>query len=198
MGKRKGEDTPAKKRRRLPFVADLDRAEPFRSEDWRQLREQCRRITNGQEFYICQRVQRDEWMYVVHFAEEHQAKALEEWNRRERFSQRPVPKFGPTSEERAAFEQAAVAWGIRTGALRRTVQAWRRKSREGGSLLQCHSEAQKALRPYLPPDHGHFDMAQVFVSWAQREHGEWFYGRRLSVHGAHPLVDGCSPEKAKP
>lgn len=38
--------------------------------------------------------------------------------------------------------------------------------------------AQKVLGSYQPPpDHGHFDMTQVFVSWA-REHGDWFYGRR--------------------
>ena len=180
MSRRKGEDTPARKRRRLPHVADLGRADPFRREDWRQLEEQCSRITNGQEFHIRQRVQRDQWMYVVHFSEAHQAKALADWVRRQRFSERPAPTFGPSPDERTAFEQAAVAWGVRTGAIRRAVQAWRRKAHEGGSLLQCQTAAQMALRPYLPPDHGHFDMAQVFVSWVQREHGQWFYGRRSS------------------
>ena len=91
MSRRKGEDTPARKRQRLPHVADLGRADPFRREDWRELEEQCGRITNGQEFHICQRVQRDQWMYVVHFAEAHQAKALEDWVRRQRFSERPAP-----------------------------------------------------------------------------------------------------------
>lgn len=187
MSRRKGEDTPAKKRRRLPHVADLDREETFRSEDWKQLEEQCSRITNGREFFICQRIQRDKWMFVVHFAEAHQAKALEDWARRERFSQRPAPKFGPGAEERAAFEIAALAWGLRTGALRRTVQAWRRAYREGRSLLQAHSASQQALRSYLPPDHGYHDMAQVFVSWAQREHGDWFHGHRPQAdHPSRP------------
>jgi hypothetical protein len=40
----------------------------------------------------------DRYVPVVHFAEEHQAMALEEWLRRERFEERPVPKFGPSKE----------------------------------------------------------------------------------------------------
>jgi hypothetical protein len=40
----------------------------------------------------------DRYVHVVHFAEEHQAMALEEWLRRERFEERPVPKFGPSKE----------------------------------------------------------------------------------------------------
>jgi hypothetical protein len=151
MGRRKGEDTPAKKRRRLSHVAVVERSEPFAAADARLLEEECRRITNGQEFYRCMRWQIDRDVHVVHFAEAHQAVALEEWVRRNRFAERPAPKIGPSSAERAAFEAAAVMWGVRTGALRRLV---------------------------LPPAGGYIDMAELFVRWAKREHWHWFYGRR--------------------
>ena len=49
-----------------------------------------------------------------------------------------------------------------------------------------------ALRPYLAPEHGNFDMAQVFVSWAQREHGQWFYGHRSAIEA----VQWFAPEEA--
>jgi hypothetical protein len=50
-----------------------------------------------------------------------------------------------------------------------------------------------ALRPYLPPDHGYFDMAQVFVSWAQREHRRWFNGERR-----FPLMPWENPDDYPP
>lgn len=193
MGRRKGEDTPAKKRRRMPHVAVIEREEPFLRSDSEALEAECQRVTNGREYFRCQRRDGDRYVHVVHFSEEHQAKALQDWINRQRFAERPVPKFGPSPEERAAFEQTALLWGLRTGAVRRTVQAWRRKSREGGSLLQCQSAAQRTLRLFMPPDDRHFDMAQVFVSWAQREHGPWFYGYRSAIEA---LPHWFAPEDA--
>lgn len=179
MGRRKGEDTPARKRRRLPHVAVIERSAPFRREDLQELKEQCRRNTNGQEFWITTQWRNDRDVYVVHFAEAHQARTVELWARHERFAERPAPLFGPSQEERAAFEQLAIRWGVRTGALRRVVQAYRRRSLENGSLSQCHTAAQLTLQKYLPPiDAGHFDVAELFVSWAKREHWHWFYDHR--------------------
>lgn len=151
MGRRKGEDTAARKRRRMPHVAVIDRSEPFRDADRRILEEQCFRITNGQEFHYGMSRQDDRDVYVVHFAEAHQAQALSDWLRREHFAERPAPKFGPSCEEKHAFEQAALHWGLRTGALRRVVQAYRRAMFDNASKLRCRSAAQEELRRHLPP-----------------------------------------------
>lgn len=194
MGRHKSVDTPARKRRRLPHVAVIERSDPFLPADKQTLYEQCRRITNGQEFYHGSQWRHDRDIHVIHFAEAHQAKALEEWVWRNRFYARPKPHYGPSQEERAAFEQEVVRWGVRTGALRRVVQAYRRRSREGGSLLQCDTAAQQALRMYLlPSGHEYYDVERVLVSWAMREHGRWFRGERR-----FPLMPWENPDDYPP
>jgi hypothetical protein len=48
MSYAKGENTPARKRRRLPFrVVIEEREEPFLAADRAELEAECRRITNG-------------------------------------------------------------------------------------------------------------------------------------------------------
>ncbi len=59
MSYRKGEDTPAKKRRRMPHVAVIDRDDVMRTADRDELEQVCQRLTNGNEFYIGQRRQDD-------------------------------------------------------------------------------------------------------------------------------------------
>jgi hypothetical protein len=44
MGRRKGEDTPGAKRRRVPFVAKIKQEDPFRPDDPRAIEAMCRRI----------------------------------------------------------------------------------------------------------------------------------------------------------
>lgn len=195
MSRRKGEDTPAKKRRRLPHVAVIERSDPFLAADRQQLEDQCFRITNGREFFVTMRWQDDRDVHVVHFAEPHQAKSLEEWIRQTRFYARPKPYYGPTQEERAAFEQEALAWGARTGALRAVVQAYRRRSLAGGSIGQCQTAAEQMLRRHLLPDgHGHYNVATVLVSWAMREHTGWFFGLRRQANGTGNEPDFPPPD----
>ncbi len=198
LSRRKGEDTPAKKRRRLPYVAVIERSDPFRSDDQKLLEEQCFRITNGQEFYHGRRWERslDRDVHVVHFAAQHQAEALDRWVRNERFYDRPRPKYGPSEEEARAFEQAAIKWGLQTGALRRVVQAYRRAMFDQASMLRCRTAAQQELRRYLPPDHGSFDMAQVMVSWAMREHWRWFNRERIWANNPYRPPDWYPPDDA--
>ena len=105
MSYRKGEDTPAKKRRRLTYrVVIEEREEPFRAADRAELEAECQRITNGGEFFYSVERNGDRYEHVVRFGAGHQAAALADWLRRERFAERPLPRFGPTAEERAAFE----------------------------------------------------------------------------------------------
>jgi hypothetical protein len=49
MARRKGEDTPDRKRRRMPFVAKIKRDDPFRSADQREIGAMCRRIAAASE-----------------------------------------------------------------------------------------------------------------------------------------------------
>ena len=58
-------------------VAVIERSGPFAAADARLLEQERRRITNGCEFYRCMRWQHDRDVHIVHFAEAHQAKALE-------------------------------------------------------------------------------------------------------------------------
>lgn len=180
MGRRKGEDTPAMKRRRLPHAVVVDRSTPWKAADREMIEQHCLRLTNGQEVYHTTKWdrERDHDVYVFHFGEAHQAAAFKHWAWQQRIAQLPAPTFGPSSEQRQAFEDLAIRWGMRTGALRRVLQANRRAYQEGASLSLCHSAAQKALRPFLPPDTSFFDMAQVMVSWAMRKYPRWFHGER--------------------
>lgn len=166
----------------MPHAAVIDRSDPFLAADQQELDEQCFRITNGREFFVTTRWQNDRDVYVVHFAEAHQAKALEEWVKRTRFYARPKPRYGPSEEERAAFEQEALAWGTRTGALRAVVQAYRRRHHASANMMQCQTAAEQMLRRYLLPEgHGYYNVATVLVSWAMRKHTAWFFGSRRIV-----------------
>jgi hypothetical protein len=120
---------------------------------------------------------------------------LRQWLQRTRFVERPAPQFGPTLEERAAFEQAALAWGFRTGAIRRVIQAFRR---EPGSLTRQWSAAHMTLAQYRMPESMGHDVAAVFVAWAQRHHGGWFYGRREEAQGPFRPADWFPPADAWP
>jgi hypothetical protein len=64
------------------------------------------------EFFYSMERNGDRSDHVVRFASEHQAATLQQWFRQTRFDQRPVPKFGPTAQEQAAFEQNALTWAF--------------------------------------------------------------------------------------
>jgi hypothetical protein len=131
----------------------------------------------------------------VRFSQQHQADALRDWLHRQRFAQRPVPKFGPTPEERAAFEQVALAWGFRTGAIRRVVQAFRN---EPGSLMRQWSAAHQMLARYRMPEDGGHDAARVFITWAQKHHWHWFFRRREHADNPFRPADWSPPAEAYP
>jgi hypothetical protein len=182
----------------MPHIAHLGRTKPLRDVDRAQLDQTCMRITNGQEFlYGVERIDGD-WRYVVRFSEPHHAEALRDWVRREHFSERPPPKFGPTDEEKRAFEEVAIAWGARTGALRRVVQAYRRAMFENETMMRCDTAAQQALRAYLPPEHGFHNMARVMVSWAMQRHWHWFFGERPWAANPFRPADWYPPDDAYP
>ena len=192
MSYRKSEDTPAKKRRRLPFKAVIERDEVFRLADRDELDAECRRLTNGAEFYYSMDRFGDHYWHVVRFGSQHQAEALDLWLRRNRFAERPAPKFGPSPEEKTAFEQAALVWGLRTGAVRRIVQAFRNTS---GSLTQQWSAAESVAHSYRMPEG---NVAQVLVSWAMKHHYHWFFRERRPALLLLENPDDYPPPNAYP
>jgi hypothetical protein len=174
MSYRKGEDTPARKRRRLPHKVVIERTDPFRTADMAELEAECRCITNGAEFYHHLERFGDVYWHVVRFGSEHQAEAFRVAAHRCDFARRPGPRFGPPAEERAAFREAALLWGLRTGAIRRVLQAWRNTQ---GSLTQQWSAAQQMLAAYRMPQ-GHDDIAAIFLDWARENHWHWLHRQR--------------------
>ena len=50
MGRRKGEDTPDRKRSRMPFMAKIRRDDPFGTDDQRETQAMCRRIATAGQY----------------------------------------------------------------------------------------------------------------------------------------------------
>jgi hypothetical protein len=125
MGRRKGGDTVAAKKRRMPFVAKIKREDPFRPEDEREVQAMCRRIAAAGEFVSLAGWRADAGYRVFHFATWSKARAMQHWIDRSGIARRPMPKLGLTSEEIAEKKLEALAWGLETGAVRDIVQAYR-------------------------------------------------------------------------
>lgn len=171
---RRRTNTHAQMKRRLPFTVVIEREEPFCASDREEIETECRRITNGQEFYHTMARFDRRYSHVVHFGSAHQAEAFRKvaWERK--FASRPVPRFGPPEHERRAFREAALLWGFRTGAIRRVLRAYRDSP---GSLMQRDGAARDVIRAYRVPE-GHGDILHVFIAWVVEHHPHWFHHRR--------------------
>ena len=173
MSYRKGEDTFAKKRRRLPFKVLIDRTEPFCRADEQELEAECRRITNGAEFLHSMERTGSEYWHVVRFGSEHQAEAFRSFVHRSELMRRPVPQYGPSKAEREAFRQKVMLWGFRTGAIRRVLKAWRNTR---GSLTQCDTAARNVIETYRVPE-GCDSILTIFIEWCAENHPGWLEHR---------------------
>ena len=116
MGRRKGEDTIAAKRRRMPYVAKLRRVDPFKPEDAREVQAACRRVAAASEFMVLAGWREDSDYRVYYFTTWAKARAMQHWLDRSGVAHRPMPKLGLTAEEVAERKRQALAWGLRTGA----------------------------------------------------------------------------------
>lgn len=193
---RRSTNSYAALRKRLTHETVVGRSEPFRHEDAARVEAALARITNGQEHMRTWRWDGRNDVMVYHFSEASHAEAFKMWAWREKISALPAAQYGPTSEERSAFEEVAIRWGVRTGALRRVVQAYRRTMHEGGSMLRCRTAAQTAYRAELPPAHAdRFDVSEIFVSWAMRRYPDWFHGWRPPAYDGS---DDFAPQDAYP
>ena len=175
MGRRKGEDTPERKRRRMPFVAKIKRDDrPFRPEDRREIEAMCRRIAGASEHCSFSGWREDSGNLVFHFTTWAKARAMQHWIDRSGIAHRPMPKLGPTAEEVAEAKRQALAWGMETGAVRAIVQAYRRARHAGDGEITAFNAACAMALALGRPNGEVQETVKVLLGWARATHREWF------------------------
>lgn len=173
MSRRKGEDTPARKRRRLPFVVVIEREDPFLDADQREIDAACLRITNGAEYYHGMSRFDLKYWHVFHFGSQQQADAFRKIAWDGNYHRREVI-YRPSKDQIEAFRQTVLLWGFRTGAIRRVLRAWRNTP---GSLHQQSTAAQLMVASYRVPE-GDEDVFHIFFEWAGKHHWHWLHRQR--------------------
>lgn len=174
MARRKGEDTLAAKKRRMPFVAKIRREDPFRPGDEKEIAAACRRAAAASEFMSLAGWREDAGYRVIYFTTWAKARAMQHWIDRSGIGQRPMPKLGLTAEELAERRRQAVAWGLDTGALREVVQAYCRARHAGDSELTATNVAADLAHSLGRPNDRASETVKVLLDWAGRYHPEWF------------------------
>jgi hypothetical protein len=91
MGRRKGEDTYAAKRRRMPFMAKIRREDPFGIADTREIDGMCRRIAAASEWMSTAGRHEDAGFRLFHFTTWTKARAMQHWIDRSGVARRPMP-----------------------------------------------------------------------------------------------------------
>lgn len=175
MGRRKGEDTIAAKKRRMPFVAKIRREDPFRPQDEREITAACKRVAAASESMSLAGWREDSGYRLFYFTTWAKARAMQHWIDRSGIAHRPMPKLGLTAEEQAERKREDLAWGLETGAVRDVVQAYRRARHAGDSELTAMNAAAAAAHALGRPGERIESTAKVLVEWAITHHRDWFY-----------------------
>lgn len=167
----------------MPHHAFVRRSFPFRRVDEEEIDAACRRIAGNTEYLIWAgwKDDRERDCRVIGFETPERAKAMQEWIDENRIADRPYPKIGQSKEEFAALREASLRWGFSTGAMRRVVQAYRRKMRESGEGPQAEYQAAHTVMLYRPPGDEPMIVGMFLVAWAKENHPDWFYGRRKPI-----------------
>ena len=107
MPYRKGEDTFAIKKRRMPFVAKIKRDDPFREADAREIEAMIRRIAAAGEHFSLAGWREDAGYRLYYFQTWAKARVMQHWIDRSGIANRPMPGRwnGP---------QLSVAGGVRS------------------------------------------------------------------------------------
>src|SRR5215468_5207188 len=166
MGRRKGEDSIASKKRRMPYVAKIKRDDPFCPDDKREIEATCRRIAAAGEFMVLAGWREDAGFRVFHFPTWAKARAMQHWIDRSGIARRPMPKLGETDEERAERQREALAWGLETSAARAIVQAYRQARQRGESELTAFNTAADAALALGRALDQVNDTTRVLIDWA--------------------------------
>jgi hypothetical protein len=175
MGRGKSIDTPAAQARRMPFVAKIKRQDPFRPNDAQEIYAMCRRIAASSEYQSRSGWREDADFRVYRFTTWAKARAMQHWIDRSGIAHRPMPKLGPTPEEKAERKRQALAWGLATGAVRDIVQAYRRARHAGIEELTSFNAACTVGLALGRPNDEVQHTVEVLLEWARENHQEWFY-----------------------
>ena len=89
--RRKGEDTFAMKRRRMPYVAKIKRDDPFRPADRREIEAMVRRIAAAGEHFSIAGWREEAGFLLFHFSTWAKARAMQHWIDRSGIAHRPMP-----------------------------------------------------------------------------------------------------------
>ena len=89
--RRKGEDTFAMKRRRMPYVAKIKRDDPFRAADRREIEAMVKRIAAAGEHFAIAGWREDAGFLLFHFPTWAKARAMQHWIDRSGIAHRPMP-----------------------------------------------------------------------------------------------------------
>src|SRR4029453_8668609 len=89
--RRKGEDTFAMKRRRMPYAAKIKRDAPFRPADRREIEAMVRRIAAAGEHFSIAGSREEAGFLLFHFSTWAKARAMQHWIDRSGIAQRPLP-----------------------------------------------------------------------------------------------------------
>jgi len=168
MGKRKGEDSIASKKRRMPYVAKIKRDDPFCPDYEREIEAMCRRIAAAGEFMVLAGWRDEAGFRVFHFPTWAKARAMQHWIDRSGIAHRSMPKLGETAEERAEQRREALAWGLNTGAARAIVQAYRQARQRGESELTAFNTAADAALALGRTLDQVNDTTRVLIDWAEK------------------------------
>jgi len=159
MGRRRGEDSIASRKRRMPFVAKIRRDDPFRPQDEREIQAMCKRIAAAAGW------REDAGYRVFHFGTWAKARAMQHWIDRSGIAHRPMPKL-ETPQEREERRHEALVWGLETGAAHAVVQAYQQARDRGESeLTGFNAAADVALARGRPLDKVN-ETARVLIDWA--------------------------------
>lgn len=197
MGRRKGEDTIAAKRRRMLYVAKIRREDPFRREDAREVEAACRRIAAASEFMVLAGWREDSGYRVYHFTTWAKARAMQHWIDRSGIANRPMPKLGLTAEEIAEAKRQALEWGVKTGAARDVVQAYRRARYSGDAELTSFNAACAVAMSLGRPGEEVENTVRTLLEWARATYPHWFSSCEPAAK-AKPRVPAPQPRHAQP
>lgn len=184
----------ADRKRRLKFTVVIQREDPFCAVDRNEIEAECRRITNGAEFYLTMSQFGKYYWHVAHFGSEHQAEEFSLLAHQREYAKRPVPQFGPPEHEKRAFRDAVLLWGFRTGAIRRVLRAYRDSP---GTLTMQEAAARDVIRAYRLPE-GYGDVLHVFKDWVIENHPYWFNKQRHPGYLPFDHLHWVIPQEAYP
>ncbi|GEP60630.1 hypothetical protein [Reyranella soli] len=197
MGRRKGEDTIAARRRRMPYVAKMRREDPFKPEDAREVEAACRRVAAASEFMVLAGWREDSGYRIYHFTTWAKARAMQHWIDRSGIANRPMPKLGLTSEEIAEAKRRALEWGVRTGAVRDVVQAYRQARYSGDAELTSFNAACNVAAALGRSGGEVENTVRTLLDWARASYPDWF-SRCEPVAEANPRPKAGQPRHALP